>query len=44
MHRQVLDYSRRESWEAYSEGAFAYFLSIEQDRSERSGRPFFLVL
>ena len=44
MHRQVLDHARRESWEAYGEGAFAYFLSIEQDRSERSGRPFFLVL
>jgi hypothetical protein len=44
MHRQVLDYSRRGSWEAYSEGAFGYFLSIEQERSERSGGPFFLVL
>ena len=44
MHRQMVDVSRRGSWEAYGEDAFAYFLSIEQSRSERSGRPFFLVL
>jgi hypothetical protein len=33
----------RRNGAAYSEKAFAYFLSLEQARSERSGCPFFLV-
>ncbi len=30
--------------QAYTEGAFRYLLSIERTRSERSGRPFALLL
>src|SRR5207249_10194531 len=30
--------------EAYNEEAFRYFLAIERKRSERSGRPFLLLL
>src|SRR5262245_12018459 len=30
--------------EVYNQTAFRYFLSVEQERSERSGRPLLLVL
>lgn len=33
-----------DSYQAYSEGAFRYLLTIEQKRFDRSGQPFSLVL